>query len=122
MRQLLVEQVAQPAELVGIAQLVSLDNLVGRDAEGAIDRVLVRPATRLRPGPAGPAGIVVAGARHHLAIGLGITVLLGIALGAVGRRPVHRGLRAGAGALAAIGLVLAVGLLALALIVLGVGI
>ncbi len=38
------------------------------DAEGAVDGVLVGAAARQLPGPAGPAGIVVAGARHHLAV------------------------------------------------------
>ena len=117
MRQLLVEQVAQPAELVGIAQFVGLDDLVGRHAVGAVDGVLVGAAARQRAGASGAAGIVVAGAGHHLAVGFGVAVLLGVALGAVGRRAVRRGLRAGAGRLAALVLVLALGLLALALAV-----
>src|ERR1700736_4569802 len=122
MRQLLVEQVAQQAELVGIAQLVGLDDLVGRDAERAVDRVLVGAAARLGAGPARPAGIVVAGARHHLAIGLGIAILFGVALGAVGGRPVHRGLRPRRGGLAAVAHIVALGFLALALIVVGGGV
>src|SRR5437763_320094 len=87
-----------------------------RDAEGAVDRVLGRAAARLGAGPAGAAGIVVAGAGHHLAIRLGLAVFLGIGIGAVGRRAIHRGLRPGRGAFTAVALVLALGLLALALI------
>src|ERR1700732_2997768 len=121
MRQLLIEQVAQPAELVRVAQLVGLNDLVGDRAEGAINRILVRSAARLHTGPARPAGIVVAGAGHHLAIGFGRTVLFGVGLGAVGGRPVHRGLRPRGRALAAVGLVVAVGFLALALVVVGRG-
>src|SRR3954453_2740980 len=68
---------------------------------------------------ASPAGIVVAGARHHLAIGLGGAVILAIGLGAVGRIAIHRRLRPGGGAFAAVGLVLAVLFLALALVVIG---
>src|SRR5712691_8793364 len=107
---------AQAAELVGIAQFVGIDDLVGDGAVGAIDGVLVRPAARLHAGAPGPSGIVVAGAGHHLAVGIGVAVLLGIAVGAVGRRAVHRRLRAGAVAFA-LALVVALGLLALALIV-----
>src|SRR4051812_3795473 len=119
MLELLVEQMAQAAELVGIAQLVGLDDLVSRHAEGAVDRVLVRPAARLVGRAAWSAGIVVAGARHHLAIGLGGAVFLRVGFGAVGRVAVHRRLRAGGGAFAAVGLVLAVLFLALALVVIG---
>src|SRR5204862_4010661 len=104
------------AELVGIAQLVGVDNLVRRDAEGAIDRILVRAAARLGPGPARAAGSIVAGAGQHLAIGFGLAVFFGIGIGAVGRRTIHRGLRPGRGAFTAVALVLAVGFFALALI------
>src|SRR4029077_13399514 len=46
-------------------------------------------------------------------------VLLGVVGGAVGRRALHRRLRAGGGAFAAVALVFAVGLVALALLVVG---
>ena len=117
MRQLLVEQVTQPAELVRVAQFVGFDDLVRDGAEGFVDRVLVGAAARHLTGAAGAAGVVVAGAGHHLAVGIGVAVLLGVLGRAVGRRALHRGLRAGGGALAAIGLVLAVRLVALALLV-----
>src|SRR5712691_1593507 len=107
---------AQAAKLVGIAQFVGVDDLVGDGAVGAIDGVLVRPAARLHAGPPGPSGIIVAGAGHHLAVGVSIAVLLGIAVGAVGWRAVHRRLRAGAVAFA-LAFVFALGLLALALVV-----
>src|SRR5579862_6913073 len=110
---------AQAAELVGVAKLVSLDDLVRHRTERAVDRVFVGAAARHLPGPAGPAGIVVAGARHHLAVSVGVAVLLGIFRRPFGRRPLHRRLRAGGGAFAAIGLVLAVGLVALALLIVG---
>src|SRR5579862_6736385 len=96
---------AQAAEFIGIAQVFSLDDLVGGGREGAIHRLLVRPAARQLPGTPRTPGVIVAGAGHHLALGVGIAVLLGIGIGAVGRRAVHRGLRAGAGALAAFALV-----------------
>ena len=65
------------------------------------------------PGRPGRPGSSSLGTGHHLAVGLGVAVLLGVALGAVGRRAVHRGLGAGAGALAALVLVLAFRFLAL---------
>src|SRR6185369_12032595 len=60
---------------------------------------------------------VVAGAGHHLAIRIGVAVVLGIALGAVGGSALARRLRAGARRLAALILVFALGLFALALAV-----
>src|SRR5579885_2223158 len=119
MRQLLVEQMAQPAELIGIAQFVGFDNFVGGRAECLVHRVLVRAAARQLPRPAGATGVVVAGARHHLALGVGVAVLLGIRLRAVARRAIHRRLSTGAGALAAFVFVFALGFLAFALAVLG---
>src|SRR6185437_5606916 len=113
MLELLVEQMAQARQLVAVAQRVGLDDLVGLGGEDAIDRLVVAAASRQHAGTARAAGIVIAGTRHHLAIGVGLAVLLGVVAGAVGGGAVHRGLRAGRGALAAIGLVLAVGLVAL---------
>src|SRR5258707_856566 len=80
---------------------------------------LGRPPARHLAGTARPAGIVVARPRHHLAIGVGVAVLLGVLGRAVGRRALHRRLRAGGGALAAITLVFAIRLVALALLVVG---
>src|SRR3954452_3527851 len=113
---------SQPPKLVGVAQLIGLDDLIGGHAEGAVDRVLVRSAARLIAGATGAAGIVVAGARHHLAIGFGGAVVLGIRLRTIGGIAIRRGLRPGGGTFAAVGLVLAVLFLALALIVVGGGI
>src|SRR5260370_19867882 len=107
---------AQAAELVGIAQFIGLHDLVGDGAVGAVDGVLTGPGARLHAGPPGPSGIIVAGAGHHLAVGVRVAILLGIAIGAVGRRAVHRRLRTGAVAFA-LALVVALGLLALALVV-----
>ncbi len=86
-------------------------------AEGAVDGVLVGPAARQHAGAARPAGIVVAGAGHHLAVGVGLAVFLGVALGAVAGRAVHRRLRAGGWRSRRFALVFALGLLALVLIV-----
>ena len=115
MRNLLVEQLAQPRQLVGIAQLVGVDHLVRQGAEGAIDRGIVGAAPRHRAGAARPAGIVVARTRHHLAIA-GFGRVLGILGLAIGGRAVGRGLRPGGGALA-FALVLALAFLALLLLV-----
>src|ERR1043165_5585395 len=54
MLELLVEQVPQAPQLVGVAQLIGLDDLIRRDAEGAVDRVLVGSAARLGAWAAGP--------------------------------------------------------------------
>ncbi len=117
-RQLLVQQMPQAAEFVGVAQRLGVDNLVGGRAERAVDRGVVGPAARHHPGPPRASGIIVAGARHHLAVGVGIAVFLGIAVGAVGGRAVGRGFGAGAGAFA-LALVVAFGVFALALVVVG---
>src|SRR4051812_50100787 len=104
---------SQPPKLVGVAQLIGLDDLIGGHAEGAVDRVLVRPAARLVAGAAGPAGIVVAGARHHLAIGFGGAVVLGIRLRTIGGVALRRGVGARGGAFSPVGPVFPVLFLAL---------
>ncbi len=117
MRQLLIEQMAQPRQLVGVAQLIGFDDLVRGDAEGAVDRGVVVAAARHLPGPARPARIVVARTRHHLAVtGLGgVLRVLGRALGG---RALVGSLGAGGGAFA-LALVLALRFLA-ALLLFGV--
>ena len=82
MRELLVEKMAQPRQLVGVAQLFGLDDFVEGDAEGAVDRSVVVAAARHLPGAAGPAGVIVARAGHHLAVaGLGgVLRVLGFAV------------------------------------------
>ena len=116
MRELLVEQLAQARQLVGIAQLVRLDDLVGGGAEGAIDRGVVIAAARhvCRGGPAGrdrrrsrPAS-----SRRRSASASSC----GVFGGAVGGRAIGRGLRAGGRAVALV-LVFAVGFLAVLLLV-----
>ncbi len=78
---------------------------------------------RLGPGPAGPAGIVVAGAGHELALellGAGGLAVLGLMLG---HAALERALRAGGGAFAAIALALAlIAVVAFAVAVVALGI
>src|SRR5271169_953059 len=110
MRELLVEQVPQPRQLVRVAQLVGVDDLVKYRAEATVHRGLVGAAARHLPRTARSARVIVARAGHHLAVpGLsGVLRVLGLA---VHRRPVGRVLRPGGGALP-LALVLAVGFLA----------
>src|ERR1700751_5511562 len=90
---------AQPRQLIGVAQLIGLDDLVRGDAEGAVDRGVVVAAARHLPGPAGAPRIVVARTRHHLAVArLGrVLRVLGRSLGG---RSLVGSLGAGGGALA----------------------
>ena len=83
MRELLVEQLSQPRRLIGVAQLVGLDDLVRQGAEGAVDRGVVGAAARHCAGPARPAGVVIARTRHHFAVaGFGrVLRVVGLAIG-----------------------------------------
>src|SRR5216683_8397334 len=101
---------AKPRELVGIAQLVGLDDLVRGDAERAVHRRVVVAAARHLPGAARSSGIVVARTGHHFAVA-GLGGILGVVGLAVGGGAIFRGLRTGGGALA-LALVFALGLLA----------
>src|SRR6185312_2151011 len=109
MGELLVEQVTQPRQLVGIAQLLGLDRLVARRREGLVELVLraAGGVARQHAGPAGLARIVVAGAGHHLALGFLAAGILAV-LAALRRAAFERGLGARGRALAALGLALAV--------------
>ena len=102
MRQLLVEQVAQPAQLVGIAQFVGLDDLVGRGAEGAVDARSRRPGRAAcwpgRPGRPGSSSLAPGIISPSASASPSSSASL---VGAVGGRAVHRRLRAGGGAFAA---------------------
>src|SRR5271163_494838 len=115
MRELLIEQLSKPRQLIGIAQLVSLDNLVRQAAVGAVDRGVVEAAARHRARPARPAGVVIARTRHHFAVAGFGRVLRVVGL-AIGGRAVGRSLRTRCGALA-LALIFALGLLALLLLV-----
>src|SRR5207248_2143024 len=99
MRQLLIEQMAQPRQLVGVAQLIGFDDLVRSDAEGAVYRGVVVAAARLLAGTAGTARVVVARTGHHLAVTRlgGVLRVLGRSLGG---RTLVGSLGAGGGALA----------------------
>src|SRR5260221_5219526 len=109
MGELLVEEVAQPRQLVGVAQLLGLDGLIATRREGLVE-FLIRSAggvARQHAGPAGLARIIIAGARHHLAFGFLAAGILAV-LAALRRAALERRLGAGRGALAALGLPLAV--------------
>src|SRR6267154_5859613 len=101
---------AKPRELVGITQLVGLDDLVRGDAERAVHRRVVVAAARYLPGAARSSGIVVARTGHHFAVA-GLGGILGVVGLALGRGAILRGLCAGGGALA-FALVFALGFLA----------
>src|SRR5215472_7301376 len=101
---------AQAGKLVGVAQLVSLDDLVRGDAEGPVYRGLVRAAARHLSRAAGPAGIVVTRSGHHFAIA-GIGGILRVVCRTVRRRTLHRRLRPGRSAFP-LALVFAFGLFA----------
>src|SRR5258705_5945000 len=85
---------AEPRELVGIAQLVGLDDLVRGDAERAVHCGVVVAAARHLPGAARSSGIVVARTGHHLAV-TGLGGILGVVGLALGRGAILRGLCAG---------------------------
>ncbi len=107
--ELLVEQVTQTRQLVGIAQLLGLDGLIATRREGLVEFV-VGPASgvaRQHTGPPGLGRVLVARARHHLAVGFLAAGLLAV-LAALRRAALEGGLGAGGGAIAALGLPLAV--------------
>ncbi len=109
MGELLVEEMTQPRQLVGIAQILGLDDLVARRGEGLVELV-VGPGlgiARQHAGTAGTGRVLVAGAGHHLAFGFVAAGLLAI-LAAVGLAALERRLRARCGAVAALGLAFAV--------------
>src|SRR4029077_3593559 len=97
----------QPRQLVGIAQLIGLNDLVRGDAEGAVDSGVVVAAARHLPGPARPSGIVIARTRHHLAV-TGLGGVLRVLGRAICGRALIGWLGAGGSALA-LALVLALG-------------
>src|SRR5215469_10837257 len=90
---------AQPRQLVSIAQLVGLDDLVKDRAEPAVHRRFVGPTARHLSRTARTARIVVARTGHHLTIAGfgGVLRVLGLAFH---RRAVGRVLGTRSGALA----------------------
>ena len=79
---MLVEHLAQPGQLVGVAEIGGLHDIVEIQAEGPVGFGVERVAARIEVRRmAGTAGLVVAGPGHHLAVGVGLLIVgaLGIA-------------------------------------------
>ena len=118
--ELLVQHLAQPGQLVGVAELVGLDDLVelrGEEAIGLGVGMVLAVVEVWRP--AGIAGLVLAGAGHHLAVHLGAGVVQAVGLAAVAALAFQHGQGLAAVLLAAFAAL--VGGLALALLFLALG-
>src|SRR5713226_3412574 len=124
MRELLVEQAAQPRQLVRVTQRRRVDRLVALMGEGAIEReIVVVAVARQVAGPPGTARIVVARAGSQLALDLLGAGGLPVILLMLGHAALERALRARGRALAAVALALAlIGVLAFALGIVGLGV